>query len=243
MRRATIFLAIACLAASLPLSGVTQERSTINPALLNGLEWRALGPPRGGRVTAVAGDAQNPLVTLNGAASWSTQHNQPTAALFGLAIDDQVPYRLYAAQNDNTHISTPSRTCAGAIAWSDNEVLAGGESGQTAVKPDGSVVYAADRAGIDRIDRRTGQATHISVWPDDEFTLALKDVKYRFYYTFPMLLSPHDSNVLYTAGHRVYRATNEGAWWDAVSCDVTKNRQDKMQNIPGGPITSMWSSL
>ncbi len=191
----------------------------------------------------IEGDDGGATVSLDGGASWSTQLNQPTAALFGLAIDDQVPYRLYAAQNDNTHIATPSRTRSGQIAWNDNEVLQGGEGGQTAVKPDGSVIYAADRAGIDRIDRRTGQALNISVWPDDEFTFATKDVKYRFYYTLPVLLSPHDSNVLYTAGHRVYRTTNEGNSWETISPDLTRNRQDKMQKIPGGPITSMWSSL
>jgi photosystem II stability/assembly factor-like uncharacterized protein len=191
----------------------------------------------------IEGDDGGAVVSLDGGASWSSQYNQPTAALFGLAIDNQVPYRLYSAQNDNTHVSTPSRTRGGTIEWADSEELPGGEGGQTAVKPDGSVVYAADRAGIDRIDRRTGQSSNITVWPDDEFTFATKDVKARFYYTFPLLLSPHDPNVLYTAGHRVYRTTDEGHSWDAISGDLTANRQDKMQKIPGGPITSMWSSL
>ena len=143
----------------------------------------------------IEGSDGGATVTLNGGATWSTQHNQPTAELFGLAIDDQVPYRLYAAQNDNTHVSTPSRTDSGAIPWMDNERIPAGEGGETAVKPDGSVVYGADRAGIDRYDRRTGQAVTISVWPDDQFTFVPKDVKYRFYYTLPLLLSPHDSNV------------------------------------------------
>jgi photosystem II stability/assembly factor-like uncharacterized protein len=191
----------------------------------------------------IEGDDGGATVSLDAGSSWSTQMNQPTAALFGLAIDDQTPYRVYAAQNDNTHISIPSRTRSGQITWEDNERLQGGEGGQTAVKPDGSVIYAADRAGIDRIDRRTGQAVNISVWPEDEFTSPLKDVKYRFYYTLPVLLSPHDPTVLYTAAQRVYRTTDEGNSWSAISGDLTGNRQDKMQKIPGGPITSMWSSL
>lgn len=134
----------------------------------------------------IEGNDGGATVTLNAGASWSTLNNQPTACLFGLAIDDNVPYRVYAAQNDSTHVSTPSRTRQGAISWMDNEVIPGGEGGQTAVKPDGSVVYAADRAGIDRVDRRTGQAANISVWPDDQFTFATKDVKYRFFYTLPV---------------------------------------------------------
>ncbi len=191
----------------------------------------------------IEGNDGGATVTLDGAASWSTQLNQPTADLFSLAIDDRYPYWMYGAQNDNTHVSTPSQTKEGAIPWSANEPLPGGEGGQTAVRPDGSVVYAADRAGIERFDRRTGQSTNISVWPDDEFTFATKDVKYRFYYTFPVVLSPHDPSVLYTAANQVFRTTNEGVSWDAISPDLTRNRQDKMQKIPGGPITSMWSSL
>jgi len=198
--------------------------------------------PRNAR-RMIEGSDGGATVTLNGAASWSTLHNQPTACLFGLAIDDQVPYRVYAAQNDSTHVATPSRTDGGAIAWMDNEAIPGGEGGQTAVKPDGSVVYAADRAGIDRYDRRTGQAPNVSVWPDDQFTMPPKDVKYRFYYTFPLLLSPHDPNILYTAGNRVFRTTDEGNSWETISPDITRNRVDKMQKVAGTPITSMWSSL
>jgi photosystem II stability/assembly factor-like uncharacterized protein len=191
----------------------------------------------------IEGNDGGATVTLNDARTWSTLHNQPTADLFGLAIDDQIPYRLYAAQNDNTHLSVPSRTEGGAISWMDSEAIPGGEGGQTAVKPDGSVVYAGDRTAIERYDRRTRQAKTISVWPDDQFTNAPKDVKYRFYYTFPIIVSPHNPDVVYTAGNRVFRTTDEGDSWDAISPDLTKNRQDKMQKIPGGPITSMWSSL
>ena len=169
--------------------------------------------------------------------------NQPTAALFGLAIDDQTPYRVVlGAERQHAHLD-PEPHAKRADRLVDNESLQGGEGGQTAVKPDGSVIYAADRAGIDRIDRRTGQSVNISVWPEDEFTFPLKDVKYRFYYTLPLLLSPHDPNTLYTAAQRVFRTTDEGNSWDAISGDLTRNRQDKMQKIPGGPITSMWSSL
>ena len=188
----------------------------------------------------IQGNDGGATVTLNGGATWSSIHNQPTAELFGLAIDDQVPYRLYAAQNDNSHVSVPSRTNGGAIPF---EAIPGGEGGQTAVKPDGSVVYAADRTAIARYDRRTGQARNITVWPDDQFTLPPKDVKYRFYYNSPLLLSPHDPNVLYTAGNFVFRTTDEGDSWDIISPDISRQRLDKMQEIPGGPLTTMWSSL
>lgn len=182
-------------------------------------------------------------VTLNGGESWSTLLNQPTADLFSLAVDDQEPYWLYASQNDNSHIGIPSRSNERTIGWSDYLPIPAGEGGQTAVKPDGSMVYACDRTSMVRFERATGQAPNISVWPEDEFGAAIEDVKYRFYYSFPVFLSPHDPGVLYTGAQYLFRSTNEGESWDQISPDLTRNRQDVMGKIPGGPITSLASSL
>ena len=182
-------------------------------------------------------------VTLNGGESWSSLENQPTADLLSLAVDDQEPYWLYGAQNDNSHIAIPSRTDDRSIGWKHYLPLPAGEGGQTAVKPDGSVVYANDRTRTVRFDRETGQAPHISVWPEVEFGTAVEDVKYRFYYSFPMLLSPHDPGVLYTGAQYVFRSTDEGQSWDRISPDLTRNHREAMGMIPGRPISSNASSL
>ena len=182
-------------------------------------------------------------VTLNGGESWSSLNNQPTADLLSLAIDDQEPYWIYGAQNDNSHIAIPSRTDDPSIAWPHYLLLPVGEGGQTAVRPDGSVIYANDRSRTVRIDRATGQARQISVWPEWVFGTPAKDIKYRFYYSFPILLSPHDSAVLYTAAQFVFRSTDEGQSWQQISPDLTRNRQEVMGEISGGPISSNASSL
>jgi len=182
-------------------------------------------------------------VTLNGGESWSRLDNQPTADLLGLALDDQEPYWLYGSQNDNSHIGIPSRTDDWSIGWTHYLPIPVGEGGQTAVKPDGSVVYANDRSRTSRFDRETGQAPQISVWPEWVFGTPAKDIKYRFYYSFPILLSPHDPGVLYTAAQYLFRTTDEGYSWDTISPDLTRNRQDVMGEISGGPISSNASSL
>ena len=182
-------------------------------------------------------------ITLDGGLSWSTVDNQPTSELFSLAVDNQDPYWLYAAQNDNSHIALPSRSDSGAIGWPDAIDIAGGEGGRTAVKPDGSVVYACDRTSMVRWDRRTRRTLNISVWPENEFGNREKDVKYRFYYTFPVMVSPHDPNTIYTAAQYLFRTTNEGMAWEKLSGDLTRNRQDKMQDLIGRPLTTIESSL
>jgi len=182
-------------------------------------------------------------VTLNGGDTWSSLENQPTADLLSLAVDNQEPYWIYAAQNDNSHIAMPSQTDDPAIAWMHYLPLPIGEGGHTAVKPDGSVVYAADRSKLFRFIRKTGQRPEISVWPDVEYGMGVKDVKYRFYYSLPVLLSPHDSGVLYTAAQFMFRSTDEGQTWEEISPDLTQNREDVMGGVPGGPISSNGSSL
>lgn len=182
-------------------------------------------------------------ITFNGGKSWSSLENQPTADLLSLAIDDQEPYNLYGSQNDNSHMMIPSRTDAGQIGWSHYTVLPAGEGGQTAVKPDGSVVYANDRSRMARIDQSTGIAEQISVWPEWVFGTPAADIPYRFYYSFPVLISPHDPDIIYTAAQLMFRSTDEGENWDQISDDLTKNRQDIMRETSGGPISSNASSL
>jgi len=200
-----------------------------------------IDPDDAGRI--IDGGDGGAAVTLNGGASWSSLYNQPTADLLSLAVDDQDPYWVYGAQNDNGHIAIPSQTDDRGIGWTHYVTLPAGEGGQTAVKPDGSVVYANDRTRTVRFDRRTGQAPHVSVWPEVEFGTALEDVKYRFYYSFPVLLSPHDPGVLYTAAQYVFRSSDEGATWEQISPDLTRNRREVMGELSGGPISSNASSL
>ena len=182
-------------------------------------------------------------VSLNGGESWSGLNNQPTADLLSLAVDDQDPYRVYGSQNDNSHIAIPSRVDDPSISWPHYVALPAGEGGQTAVRPDGSVIYANDRSRTVRIDRATGQAPQISVWPEWVFGTPAKFIPYRFYYSFPILLSTHDSGVLYTAAQFVFKSTDEGQTWQQISPDLTRNRQEVMGETSGGPISSNASSL
>ncbi len=183
-------------------------------------------------------------VTLNGGESWSSLRNQPTADLLSLAVDDREPYWIYASQNDNSHIAIPSRTDDASIAWPHYVPLPAGEGGQTAVRPDGSIVYANDRSRTMRIDMETGQAPQISVWPEWVFGTPARDIrKYRFYYSFPILLSQHDTDALYTAAQYVFKSTDEGQNWKEISPDLTRNRQEVMGESSGGPISSNASSL
>ena len=177
-------------------------------------------------------------VTFNGAESWSSIYNQPTAEFYHVSTDTQVPYRIYGAQQDNSTITVPSRSVLGAIALSDYYEVGGGESGYIAIRPDNpNIVYSGSYLGyLTRYDHHTGQVREISVWPEANLGEPAKNAKYRFQWTFPILLSPHDPNVLYATGNHAFRSTNEGNSWEEISPDLTRNDQSKMESS-GGPIT------
>ena len=186
------------------------------------------------------------VVSLNGGKSWSTQFNQPTAQFFHITVDNQVPYRVYATQMDNSAVSCPSSTGEGSIAWNDCDTVGTAESGSIVVRPDDPNIIVAGSIGSSsggggnmiRFDRRLRHQRLITVWPEDQYGSPVKDVKYRFYFTYPIVISPHDPNVLYAAANKVFRTTDLGSSWEAISPDLTKQDASKWQDIDGGPITS-----
>ncbi len=187
----------------------------------------------------IEGDDGGATVTLNGGRSWSTQRNQPTAELYRVAVDEQFPYRLYGAQQDNSTVSVPSRLSPAVISDFEQEYQVGGcESGHVAIDPrDPNIVYAGCYGGtINRYDVRTGQTREIQAYPQNQMAQKISDLRYRFQWDAPIRISPHDPNVLYHTSNRVHRSRNAGQSWEVISPDLTTN-DPAYQGYAGGPIT------
>jgi photosystem II stability/assembly factor-like uncharacterized protein len=177
-------------------------------------------------------------ISFDGGKSWSSEDNQPTAQFYHVITDNQFPYWVYGAQQDNTTVATASRTSGGGIRRTDWYPVGGCESGYVAPDPkDPMVSYAGCYDGvIERYDHRTQQSRAVDVYPDNPMGHGAEGMKYRFQWTFPIVFSPNDPGVLYTAGNRVFRSTNEGQSWEAISPDLTRNDPTKL-GPSGGPIT------
>ncbi len=177
-------------------------------------------------------------VSFDGGTTWSSIYNQPTAQFYHVATDDQFPYRLYGAQQDNTTVSIASRSDDGAITLRDWYPVGGGESGYIAPQPgDPSVVYAGTYMGtLTRYDHHTRQARDVSVWLNNFDGYAAADVPYRFQWTFPIVFSPHDRTALYATAQQVFKTTDGGASWQAMSPDLTAHDPTTL-GPTGGPIT------
>jgi len=184
-------------------------------------------------------------VSFNGGESWSTIYNQLTAQFYTVTTDTREPYYyVYGTQQDNSSLAVPSGANDGAIVWGDSYAAGSGESGFMAVHPDNPDIVFVGAVGsspggggsLQRYDHKTGQIHLVNVWPEHHGGIGAGELTHRFPWTYPILFSPHDSGVLYTAGNVVFRSTDEGHSWEQISPDLSKNDPDKLA-ASGGPIT------
>ncbi|HLJ13410.1 MAG TPA: hypothetical protein VKV15_02860 [Bryobacteraceae bacterium] len=185
----------------------------------------------------ISGDDGGATVTVNSGKTWTPQLNQPTAQFYHVITDNRFPYHVYGAQQDNTTIAITSRSDSGSIDRPDWYPVGGGESGYIApYPPDPDIVYAGGYEGsLTRFDKHTGQRQQVSPWPEITDGEGAANLKHRFQWTAPTLISPHDPNVLYHAGEVLFKTTDAGVHWDAISPDLTRNDKSK-QVAPGGSI-------
>ncbi len=188
--------------------------------------------------TMILGDDGGAQVTQDGGKSWSTVLNQPTAQFYRVTVSDGWPYRLSGGQQDNSSISVPAWPSGFRLVHGGDWFTMGGcESGYTATNPRNSdIVYGGCYDGeLDRVDLSTGQSRNIVPYPQLTDGQALRDLKYRFQWNAPFLISEHDPNVLYYGSQYVTRSTDEGQTWTRISPDLTRHVESQ-QGFPGGPI-------
>ena len=186
----------------------------------------------------IIGDDGGAQVSYDRGESWSTYMNQPTSQFYRVTTDNSFPYRIYAAQQDNSTIRINHRSSNGSITESDWEPTAGGESAHIAVDPlNNEVIYGGSYDGfLTRVNHESGSVRAINVWPDNPMGHGAEGMKYRFQWNFPIIFSKHNPKKLYTFSNQVHVTQNEGQSWDIISPDLTRNDPNKLKSS-GGPIT------
>jgi photosystem II stability/assembly factor-like uncharacterized protein len=179
-------------------------------------------------------------VSTDGGQNW-TEQDQATAQFYRVAVDNDFPYNIYGAQQDNSTVKIPSRTADFGINETHWYDVGGGESGWIAPHPENSdIVFAGSYGGfLTRYDHRTKQQRTVNVYPDNPMGAGAEAMKYRFQWNYPILFSPHKTEgkyALYAAGNILFRSMDEGQSWQAISPDLTRNDKSK-QGSSGGPIT------
>ncbi len=178
-------------------------------------------------------------VSHNGGKTWSSQFNQPTAEIYQVAVDDQYPYWIYGAQQDNTTIAIPSSAPSGTSAQGTQVMIevGGCETGPSIPKPGNhNIVYNNCKGRFSVYNKITGVGREYSIGASNIYGHNPKDLKYRFQRVAPVHVSPHDPDVVYMGSQFVHKTRNDGVIWETISPDLTAFEADK-QVISGSPIT------
>src|SRR5207342_1475922 len=103
---------------------------------------------------------------------------------------------------------------------------------------DTDVFFSGSNNGsfITRLNRRTGELREVNPYPRFFSGENSASVVERWQWTFPIIFSPVDPNILYTSSQHVWKTTNQGQTWEKISDDLTRHDPKTMQDS-GGPIT------
>jgi len=177
-------------------------------------------------------------ISINGGESW-TEQDYATAQFYRVTTTEHEPYHVCGAQQDNSTACIPVGGWGHLSASGEYFYSVGGcESGYIAPHPiDTDIFYAGCYGGsLSRYDHATGATRAIQVWPENPMGQSAEDLDERVQWTFPIVFSPHDPNLLYTGTQKVWQTRNEGESWTAISGDLTRADPSTM-GPAGGPIT------
>jgi photosystem II stability/assembly factor-like uncharacterized protein len=173
----------------------------------------------------------------------------PVSQLYHVTVDNQVPYWVYTNRQDGPSMMGPSNSLlgpsyapqgAGGIPRGMWHELGGGESGFATPDTMAPGVAWSTTSGygpvdgiVVRYDEKARQYRNVEVWPMSIIGHPANDVRYRWQWTFPLKISPHDHNTVYVGSQYVMRTTNGGQSWERISPDLTTDDSTKM-GISGG---------
>jgi photosystem II stability/assembly factor-like uncharacterized protein len=174
-------------------------------------------------------------VSLDGGETWSSQLNQPTAEIYQVAVDDQFPYRLYGAQQDDETVIVPSLPIGGGQTFRTGP---GCETGPIIPKlNDPTVVWGGCKGQFTRENINTvGNEQRYWVGAESLYGNEPPALKYRFQRVSPMEISPFEPNTVYYGSQYVHRSKDGGVTWETISPDLTA-KPAGTQYGSGEPIT------
>ncbi len=206
-------------------------------------------PPRGGGDTHdvwvdpldsdrfMVADDGGATITLNRGKSFQ-RVVLPIAQMYHVHTDNQIPYDVYGNRQDGYSYSGPSNSRSSGIVEGNWHSVGGCESGFAIPDTAGAneVWSGCYDGGLELYDPRTQQVRNVRIWPEASYGWPPADVRYRWHWTFPIVISPHDHNTVYVGSQHVHRTRDQGQSWEVISPDLTLNDKS-MQQSSGGKTT------
>lgn len=181
-------------------------------------------------------------ISMNRGASWR-RVVPPIAQMYHVTVDDRIPYRVYGNRQDGYSYRGPSRTPSGGIPIGLWQGVGGCESGWATPEPhDDDIVWSGCYdGGLEVFDDRTGHVRDVRVWPEAAYGWAPADVRVRWHWNFPMVLSRHEPGTTWVGSQFVHRSRNRGQSWETISPDLTTNDKARQQDSGGVTVDNLYT--
>ena len=170
----------------------------------------------------ILGVDQGATITVNGGKTWSSWYNQPTAQFYHVITDNRIPYWVYGGQQESGSVGIVSRGDTGQITFRDWHTVGVEEYGYVAPDPlDPNIIYGGKAT---RFNQTTGDVQNIAPAP-------VRDGKYRFVRTMPIIFSTVDPHVLYLASNVLFKTTSGGHSWEVISPALTRDSYEMPKSM------------
>ena len=185
--------------------------------------------PKDGNRIVVSSD-QGTVISVDGAKSWSTWYNQPTAEIYHVAADNRFPYWLYGAQQDSGGVGVSTWSREGVLSFRNWEpTCLAGESNTVLPDPkDGNILYGS---GAGRCD----QAFNTTASLGGQLPPADDNDPNRKTWTLPQVFSLADE-AMYYANQFVFRTRDRGRTWQKISPDMARMKPELPKTLD--PLTA-----
>jgi photosystem II stability/assembly factor-like uncharacterized protein len=169
---------------------------------------------------------QGAVISVNGGESWGSWYNQPTAQLYHVAATNTFPYQVCAGQQESGSVCTSTRGNDGEITFRDWHPVGIIEYGYAAPDPlHPEIIFGAGRTEVSRYDSVTGEVQDVTPLPARNRT-------YRADRSEPILFSPVDPDTMYYAANRLFKTTDYGHTWQAISPDLSQEHSGQPASLP-----------
>ena len=195
-----------------------------------------------GRTIVEANDGGVAL-SRDGGATWEWRNVFPIAQFYHVAYDLRNPYHVCGGLQDNGAWCAPVRTGdeRGILPYDWTKVQGGDGTWVVPNPRDPQTIWSAAGGGdnqgaVTRFDRRTASLFDVSPYERDQNVVAPARLKYRFNWETPVAFDPFDPRAVYVGANVLFRSTDDGLHWTAISPDLTRNLKER-QLLSGGPLT------
>lgn len=177
-------------------------------------------------------------ISVNGGESWYAP-KLPITQFYHISVNTETPYHVMGNMQDLGTAAAPNNSlCTDGLLLRHWYNVGGGETGYSVADPnDPNIIYSGEYSGyVSRFDRRTKQARNISIYPFNPSGFGAGEIRHRFQWTAPLMVSRHEPYAVYHAAEVLFRTSDGGKSWEKLGGDLTRNEKTKQQ-WTGGPIT------